>query len=184
MNDLDIYLPAIQAGDTEAYAGWLAGAELPLRRSLRRFAAGVDTEAMTQETLLRIWQGAARCDPDGKPNALLRLAIRIAHNLSVSELRRAGVQVPPGTLPGNPDPPTADPPPDPLLRRRIAECIEKLPRKPHEALVARLNAAGGASDTNLAASLKMRLNTFLQNIVRARRLLGDCLRRAGIEVTG
>jgi hypothetical protein len=28
----------------------------------------------------------------------------------------------------------------------------------------------------------MRLNTFLQNIVRARRLLADCLRRRGIDL--
>lgn len=182
MNDLDVYLPAIRACDTEAFSRWLAGAELPLRRSLRRFAAAVDTEAITQETLLRIWQCAARCEPDGKPNALLRLAIRIAHNLSVSELRRARIQPPPGTIPGNPDPPAPEPPPDPLLRRRIVDCIEKLPRKPHDALEARLDAAGGVSDAHLAAALKMRLNTFLQNVVRARRLLRDCLRRAGIEV--
>lgn len=184
MNDLDVDLAAIQAGDADAFADWLAGAELPLRRSLRRFAFGVDTEAVTQETLLRVWQAASRCRPDGKPNALLRFAIRIARNLSIGELRRAGVRLPPDALPGNPDPPALDQPSDPLLRRRIHECLEKLPRRPHQALVARISAVGAESDASLAAALHMRLNTFLQNIVRARRLLHDCLRRAGVEVAG
>lgn len=182
MIDLDTHLPAIQAGDTEAFAAWLAGAELPLRRSLRRFAFGVDTEAVTQETLLRIWQVAGRCRPDGRPNALLRLAIRIGRNLAIDELRKAGAQLPATGNPGTLEPPAPDPLPDPLLRRRILECLEKLPGQPHAAILSRLRSDGGVSDSTLAGQLHMRLNTFLQNIVRARKLLADCLRRAGIEV--
>jgi len=182
--DLDVYLAAIQAGDADAFAGWLAGAELPLRRSLRRFAFGVDTEAVTQEALLRVWQAASRCRPDGKPNALIRFAIRIARNLAISELRRTAVPLPASAAPDVADRPAPDPPGDPLLRRRIHECLEKLPPKPSRALLARIRAAGGDSDATLAAALQMRLNTFLQNIVRARRLLHDCLRRAGVEVAG
>ena len=183
MNDLDSFLPAIQDGDANAFALWLAGAELPLWRSLRRFASSVDTEAVTQEALLRVWQVAHRCESDGRPNSLLRLAIRIAHNLSISEIRRSGRRPPSGDDDGNREPVDPGVPPDPLLRRRIEECFGKLPRKPHAALLARICSAGGAPDAVLADTLEMRPNTFLQNIVRARSLLKDCLHRFGITVT-
>src|SRR5688572_2571793 len=81
---------AIASGDTGAFTRWMRGAERPLRESLRRYAASVDTEAVLQETLLRVWQVAPRFTHDGEPNGLLRLAVRIAHNLAISELRRHG----------------------------------------------------------------------------------------------
>jgi hypothetical protein len=40
----------------------------------------------------------------------------------------------------------------------------------------------GGPDRDLASSLGMRLNTFLQNIVRARTLLSRCLEAAGIRI--
>ena len=50
-----------------------------------------------QEALLRVWQVAPRCRRDERPNALLRLAARIARNLAIDELRRVrkvdGVEV-------------------------------------------------------------------------------------------
>src|SRR5262245_66019536 len=96
MTDLDPYLPGIALGDEDSFAAWIAGAEGPLRRSLRRFAAAVDTESVVQETLLRIWQVARRCEPDGRPNSLLRLAFRIARNLAVDETRRRRGVLPTG----------------------------------------------------------------------------------------
>jgi len=202
MIDLDPYLPLIAAGDENAFAGWLAGAERPLRLSLRRFAAAADTEAVLQETLLRIWLVAARCEPDGQPNSLLRFARRIAANLALDDIRRrrggaghggaghggAGrggterggtepVQVPPED-----DPPDPTPPPDPLLRKRVDDCLGKLPRAPRRAIQMRIDAAGGERDASLAAHLGMRLNTFLQNVTRARRLLEQCLAKSGIVV--
>src|SRR5262249_31441010 len=87
-NSLDVLLPAIAAGDATAFARWPASAESRLRDSLRSFAAQVDTEAVLQEALLRVWQRAPSFVPDGKPDALLRFGIRIARNLAVSELRR------------------------------------------------------------------------------------------------
>jgi RNA polymerase sigma-70 factor (ECF subfamily) len=161
----------------------MAGAELPLRRSLRPFAASVDTEAVMQETLLRVWQSAGRCRPDRKGNSLLRFAIQIGKNLSISEVRRHGGRFE-ANLSGNP-PELIDPgaPPDPLLAARISDCFSKLPDKPRLALMARLAAAGGAPDKELAEKLRMRQNTFLQNITRARRLLAECLKRFGIDLT-
>src|SRR5436190_1634058 len=86
--DLDVFLPAIQSRDTRAFARWMSGAEGPIRRSLRSFAASVDVESVVQETLLRVWQVAPRVEPDGNANALLRLGVRMARNLAVSETRR------------------------------------------------------------------------------------------------
>lgn len=183
MIDLDGELAAIQGGDPEAFARWLAAAEISLRISLRRFASWVDTEAVMQETLLRVWQVAARCEPDGRPNSLLRLAIRIARNLALDEARRRDRQ--PADSPGPdldeiPDPRPAHP--DPLLRERIRDCLDKLPARPAEAIRARLRSGGLEPDQRLAEQLGMRLNTFLQNITRARRLLAECLQGHGITV--
>jgi DNA-directed RNA polymerase specialized sigma24 family protein len=187
MPDLDPHLPRIAAGDAGAFGRWLAGAEHELRASLRGFAAQVDTEAVLQEALLRVWQVAPRVKPDGRPNALLRMAVRVARNLAVDEARRAGFRAPLGeedlaalldALAGDAAPDA----PDPLLRRLIARCREKLAAKPRAALDARLQAGGAAPDATLAARLGMRLNTFLQNVGRARKALADCLRRGGVAL--
>jgi RNA polymerase sigma-70 factor (ECF subfamily) len=178
MIDLDAQLAAIAAGDPHAFGRWVAGAEPTLRASLRSFAAQVDAEAVLQEALLRVWQVAPRCRPDGQPNALFRLALRICRNLAIDEVRRdrsVAVDVQ-ELLVEEPHPP------DPLLRRAIADCREALPDKPAAALAARLEGAGAEPDETLAARLHMKLNTFLQNVGRARKLLVTCLERRGIRV--
>ena len=71
---------------------------------------------------------------------------------------------------------------DPFLRQAIEDCRRELPGKPGQALAARLEAGGAEPDEALAARLSMRVNTFLQNFTRARRLLADCLRRHGIDL--
>lgn len=180
--DTDAELPAIMAGDADAFGRWLAGAERPVRESLRSFAAVVDAEAVLQEALLRVWQVAPRFVPDGRPNGLVRLAVRIARNLAVSEVRRLrAVPAEPADLEAAlAEAERAPRPPDPLLRDAIRACREALPDKPRRALDARLGGAGGAEDLDLAAALGMRLNTFLQNFTRARQLLAECLRRRGV----
>lgn len=186
MADLDVHLPQIVAGDPEAFGRWVSGAELSVRGALRSFAAQVDTEAVLQEALLRVWQVAPKLVPDGRPNALLRLSVRIAQNLAVSEARRL--------RPGAVDDATLERAlasaeqfvepdlPDPLLRERIARCREKLPGKPAQALMQRLSHPG-EPDARLAEALSMTLNTFLQNFTRARKLLAECLERGGVRLT-
>jgi len=71
-------------------------------------------------------------------------------------------------------------PPDPALRDLIAKCIKRLPRRPREALEARLRNSSLLPDRDLAAQMRMTINTFLQNVVRARRLMSDCLRSHGV----
>ena len=184
MLDLDHELAAIGAGDPDAFARWVAGAEPSLRGGLRPLATRVDAEALLQEALLRVWQVAPRCVPDGKPNALLRLGARIVRNLALDELRRARtspteMEQLERSLAEAAREPSA---PDPLLRRAIVECRAALPVQPASALQARLDAAGGAPDLELATRLNMKLNTFLQNVGRARKLLADCLRKRGVDV--
>jgi DNA-directed RNA polymerase specialized sigma24 family protein len=181
-DDTDGELAAIAAGDADAFARWLARTERPLRAALRRFAAAVDTEAVLQEALLRTWQVAPRVVADGRPHGLLRLATRIVQNLATSEARRYRLApVPAGDdLPELALEPLASP--DDALRHAIATCRDKLPPQPRAAMAARLDDAGLRGDRELAALLGMRTNTFLQNITRARALLAECLRRAGIDL--
>jgi DNA-directed RNA polymerase specialized sigma24 family protein len=182
MIDLDLHLSAIVAGDADAFARWLAGSEATVRLSLASFAAVVDVEAVLQEALVRVWQVAPRFVADGAPNGLVRLAIRIARNLAVSELRRTKTRpVEPGDLEDHLD--TVRPiAPDPMLRAKIIDCRDKLPAKPRQALDARLDPAGDRDDTDLAAAVGMRLNTFLQNFARARKLLAECLQKHGVVI--
>jgi DNA-directed RNA polymerase specialized sigma24 family protein len=185
MIDLDVHLPAIALGDAGAFGRWLAGAEPCLRRSLRPFAARVDTEAALQEALLRTWQVAPRHAPDGRPDSLLRLALRIARNLAIDEVRRARVApmedaaLEEALVAESPEPSAG---PDPFLRRVIEECRRLLPGKPAEALAARLASGGAEPDEQLAEQLGMRLNTFLQNFTRARKLLAECLDKRRVDV--
>ena len=168
----DVFLARIVAGDTVAFGGWLARCEGPVRASVGSFARSVDVEAVVQEALLRVWQVAPRFTSDGQPDSLLRLAVRIARNLAISEVRRTrATPVEDVEIPVEPSVP------DPLLRAAIAECRDRLPGRPRETLDARL---GGGDDVDLAARLHMKLNTFLQNFTRARQLLAECLRKKGI----
>jgi RNA polymerase sigma-70 factor (ECF subfamily) len=189
MLDLDRHLPAIAAADPEAFGDWAGAAEAELRGSLRGFAAAVDVESVLQEALLRAWQLAPRLRPDGRPNALLRFALRAARNLAVDEARRRRRVVAEGDealqrrldalADASGGGPAAS---DPLLRRLIEYCRDKLPGKPRQALEARLAAAGGEPDQVIAARLGQRPNTFLQNFTRARRLLAECLKGRGVAL--
>jgi len=184
--DLDVHLASIVSGDARAFGQWMAGAEPTVRATLRSFAAAVDVEAVLQEGFLRVWQVAPRFAPDGRPNALLRFSIRIARNLAVSEVRRiraapteaADLEI---ALAAAEDAPH---PPDPVLRGVIEQCRDKLPPKPRQALDTRLASGGALDDDDLARSVGMRLNTFLQNFTRARKLLAECLRQRGVELDG
>ena len=178
--DLDDFLPAIVARDAEAFAGWMAGAEAPIRESLRSFARVVDVEAVLQEALLRVWHVAPRFVPDGAPNGLLRLGVRIARNLAISEVRRTKA----GPVPeGDVAELAAFEPalPDPLLRQVLARCYELLPPQPRRVLELRLHHPG-EPDVTLAEKISMRVNTFLQNFGRARKLLAECLRKSDVAV--
>lgn len=171
-------LPRIVAGDVAAFGQWVAGAEHSLRLSLRKYAAAVDTEAVLQEALLRVWQVAPRFKPDGEANALLRFAVVTARNVALMELRRTAQPV----VDELPEIAVQAALPDPMLRAAVMDCREKLPKQPRLALETRLESQGGDDDHTLAERLGMKLNTFLQNFTRARRLLLECLEKRGVQL--
>ena len=177
MTDLDRYLPAIAAGDADAFGHWLAGAEPPLRASLRSFASVIDTEAALQEALLLTWNHAPRVRADGRPNALLRWARRTLRNHAIDRTRKRHPDwVDPHTGPA----PVVEPiEPQPWLREVLQRCQEALPPAPARALAARLEAHGARHDRELARACGMQPNTFLKNVGRAKQLLRTCLERAG-----
>jgi DNA-directed RNA polymerase specialized sigma24 family protein len=180
MSDLDVHLHAIAAGDARAFGRWVAGAEARVRLSLTSFATAVDVEAVVQESLLRVWQVAPRFQPDGRPNALLRFAVRCARNVAVSELRKRGTRPAAGAYDADQEQRPIEP--DPALRELIALCRERLPGKPAQALLERLANGANNPDRDLAANVGMTLNTFLQNFGRARKLMADCLKRQGVQL--
>jgi DNA-directed RNA polymerase specialized sigma24 family protein len=174
MHDELTQLQLIQAGVADAFVSWASASERALRSTLRAFATLVDTEAVLQEALLRVWQVAPEFVHDGKPNALVRFAVRTARNCALSELRRsAPSKAALASLEHALAAEQAVSPslPDPLLRAAIAECRRKLPGQPALALEQRLTAAGTEDDAALAQRVGMSLNTFLQNFTRARKLL-------------
>ncbi len=173
-----------RSGNPEAFAHWMQMVEIPLWRSLSRFARTVEVEVVVQETFMRMWLFAN--DPERVlegQSASLRFALRVARNVALEELRRCGQgrfaeleeldRLPEGRL--KPELP------DPALGKAIGECVERLPEKPRNALEARIGE-GHLPDRELAQAVRMKANTFLQNIVRARRLLADCLERKGIRL--
>ena len=180
--ETDNLLPAIQAGDTDAFAAWMARAEPRIRASLASFATAADTEAVMQETLLRVWQVARRFTPDGHPESLTRFAVRTARNIAIAEVRRRHPSLlTDDMLTEFPEhAPTSTPDLD-HLRATITTCMEALPEKPRTAMAARM-AAAGVRDRFVADTVRMTVNTFLQNITRARAALAECLRRHGIDL--
>jgi DNA-directed RNA polymerase specialized sigma24 family protein len=184
MTEIDLTYAETRAGNETSFAAWVRLVEMPLRMSLRRFAPLVDVEGIVQEALVRMWRLAPGLELSG-PDASLHYVRRLARNLAISEARRLGTlhrvdikdleKEPEGIL----EPAT---PPDPRLRQAILTCIEQLPERPKEALTARIRLGGVRPDRDLAQGVNMQLNTFLQNIVRARKLVALCLEKAGVPL--
>jgi DNA-directed RNA polymerase specialized sigma24 family protein len=179
MIDYDFFAYKISGGDRDAFALWMSHCEAPLRDSLSRFARSVDTESVLQEALLRTWQAAPDFVSDDRPNGFFRLSVRIARNLAIDILRRRR-EVP--AVPEHEEPSETWASPDPMLRARIHECHAALPETNRRVLDARISSEGASSDEVLSAAQGMRLNTFLQNFTRARKLLAECLQRYGIHI--
>lgn len=183
MTAIDVAFAAVCAGDEMAFANWMGRVERPIRLSLRPYARAVDVEGVVQETLLRMWQFARdRGHTLIGEDASLRFAIGMARNIARNEARRLRREspIPPEGIEEVPVP--SDPPPDPGLARAIAECLKKVSRRPLEALRARVDLQGYLRDREIAARLGMTVNAFLQNIVRARRQLADCLKSRHVPI--
>jgi DNA-directed RNA polymerase specialized sigma24 family protein len=200
LTGIDELFARVCLGDEAAFERWMTGVEPQLRRSLAPWARAVDVEGVVQETLLRMWvlAGDRGQELEG-PRASLRFALGIARNLARNEARRLGreVELPEGlwgdagggggaggaggVAGGGADGLHGDAPPlpDPALRRIILACIERLPPRPRAALLARIDRGHEEDDHALSEGVGMKRNTFLQNIVRARRALAACLEASG-----
>ena len=190
MTEVDQAYERTRSGDPEGFADWVRRVELPLRSSLRSFARWVDVEAIVQEGLMRMWILAPQLALSGE-NASYRYSARLMRNLALQEVRRARRFHPLGDAGGSsagPPPedqlPALEPTPDPLLRRAILECLSRLRDRPRQALLARLASLQAEADSLLADRLGLKLNTFLQHIVRARKALTACLEGKGMHVPG
>ena len=179
MNDADLDTLWQEACEREetSFGDWMGRVERPIRLSLQRWARFVDVEGILQESYVRMWvrAGDSAEPPLTGTNASLRFAIVMAKNLARNEAPKHYREevLPPEQMPeGSVDP---APDPEPALGRAIVECLEALGGRLREVLVTRLADEGRGPDRELAASLGMRLNTFLQNIVRARRQIDACL---------
>ena len=184
VNRVDEAFRSVASGDRDAFAEWMGLVEIPLRRSLARFARAVDVEVIVQETLLRMWVFAQEPQRtlEGE-NASLRFACRVARLVAFEETRRQrrAVAVDIEALERLPECVFQPEPPDPALARAIRECLARLPEKPRKAIEARV-AEGYRPDRDLAQMLAMKLNTFIQNIVRGRTFLAECLERRGVSL--
>jgi DNA-directed RNA polymerase specialized sigma24 family protein len=180
MSDDLLALQKIQQGDVAAFGMWAAQSERGLRISLRQFSHVVDVESVVQETLLRVWQVATRIQSDSKPNTLLRFAITTARNVAIDEMRKKKTGEPlEDDYPSLAVEPTQV---DPMLRTQILKCKDKLPAMPKRALEERLAARGEVHDEVTAKRLNWSLNALLQNFSRARKLLIECLEKAGVPL--
>ncbi len=178
-SEVDVVFQLARSGSQDAFTRWMGLVEMPIRRTLARFGHCVDVECVMQETLLRMWIFATR-DPERVltgENASLKFACAVAANVAHEETRRFRHAAPQT----GPEPAETPPLPDPFLKKAILGCMRKLPPKPYRALLARVRE-GPRGDREAAAGAGMKLNTFLQNIVRARNLLRPCLEHQGVRL--
>jgi DNA-directed RNA polymerase specialized sigma24 family protein len=186
VNKIDAAFRRAGFGDADAFAEWMSLVEDPLRRSLARFARAVDVEVVVQETFLRMWliarEPARRLEGE---NASLRFAFRVAQNVAHEELRHTRLHplIDENAVDQLPEFRLEPAFPDPSLGKAIRECIDRLPTQPKTALNSRIQD-GHLPDRDLAQKARMKLNTFLQNIVRARKLMAACLEARGVRLEG
>lgn len=187
MSEVDeLWNLAVERRDERLFGKWMGRVERPIRLSLRSWATRVDTEGVVQEALLRMW--VLCCDHGAGPltgeNASLRYACGIAFNVARNEARKNGRLLPKDPI-EMPETAVHDEPPiAPSFERAVRECVAALTGKLRDALQARLESDGRSDDTWLAEGLRMQKNTFLQNIVRARRKVAECLTGKGIVIEG
>jgi len=185
VTEIDELFAQVRDGNSVAFAEWAGRVERPVRLSVMRYARAVDLEVVVQDCLLRMWLLATSPRELEGENASLRMAIAVARNVAREELRRtrrdvhAPLEDVENALEVMVEP---SPAPDPGLARAIRECLEKLPGRSRTALLKRIEHGATQPDCDLAASLGLKLNTFLQHIVRARKRMAECLARKGVEM--
>lgn len=187
-----------RAGDREAF-GRLVAAHVDrvwaiVWRVLRHHE---DTEDVVQEVFLSAWQALPGFRGDARLSTWLQtiaMSRALNHRARASEkVRRASIPLEtpggegaagdPGGRHGYPaaiEPPDPHPAASPLralegreLRRRLAICLDKLPREWRAVLALRDGA--GSSYEGIAAALDLALGTVRSRLARARMALKECV---------
>jgi len=153
----------------------LAARHLPMlyRVALRITGQPAEAEEVAQEAMLRLWQHAARFDPEQA--RLSTWLHRIAANLAIDRARRART-APPQEAGLVPDP---TPGPEAALeerqrRDRLTAALEELPPRQRAALA--LSYDQGLSGAEAAAALSVSTRALEGLLRRARRFLSARLR--------
>jgi RNA polymerase sigma-70 factor, ECF subfamily len=132
-----------------------------------------DAEEVAQEAFLRVWQHAARWQPDGSASFRTWLN-RIVVNLCIDRKRRPGM----AALDDQPEP--VDTQPGPFEARlgaetsdRVAAALQRLPERQRAAIL--LCYWEGESNIAAAATLGITVGALESLLVRAKRTLRDDL---------
>lgn len=132
-----------------------------------------DAEEVAQEAFLRVWQHAARWQPDGSASFRTWLN-RIVVNLCIDRKRRPGM----AALDDQPEP--VDPQPGPFETRlnaetsdRVAAALQRLPERQRAAIL--LCYWEGESNIAAAEALGITVGALESLLVRAKRALRDDL---------
>ena len=183
MTEIDELWDQVRLGDERAFGDWMGRVERPIHRMLRPFAPAVDTESVVQETLVRMWHLSQH--PKRKlegDNASLRFAFGMARNLARNLARKYRREhlLPTSDSTDDESPVVEDVRPDPFLRWIIEKCLAALVGPLRRALGVRLED-GHRPAPELARSVRMTVNTFHQNVARARKSVAECLRKHGVD---
>ena len=173
---------AIAAGDSAAFQR-LIDREGP---RLVRFARGLlgnldEAEDVVQDTLIRLWENAARWTPEARIGTWLH---RVCYNRSIDALRRRRSFVDDGVLEALPD--EAELPDASLVQSEAAlslrDAIERLPARQRTAIL--LFHYQDMPQREAADVMGISEAAFESMLARARRQLKRWLAPAGTEVAG
>lgn len=181
-------MACVQAGDVAAFQVLVRRHTRGVQQFARRLLRNVDdAEDVTQDTMLRLWQHAARWEPQRAQ--FTTWLYRIAHNQCIDRLRRRQVRgheahdgaeldaLPDQRRGATPDERTADD----ARARRLDAALAALPERQRSALV--LSFYQGFSAQKAAAVLDVSVEALESLLARARRTLRSALAdlRAGAD---
>jgi RNA polymerase sigma factor (sigma-70 family) len=173
----DALMAQVAARDAAAFR-WLIDAHGPRAQRIgwRMLGDGVEAEDVAQETMLRLWDHAARWKPGGP--GVAAWVTRVAMNLCLDRLRRRRLVRDEAGPERADDGAAADAGlNEERLRERVAAAVSALPERQRAAII--LTYYEEQSNIMAAQTLDMNVKAFESLLLRARQAL-----RKGFEATG
>jgi RNA polymerase sigma-70 factor (ECF subfamily) len=147
-------------------------------RLLRYFGASgiqaTDAEDLVQKTLVRVYQGIGGLEHDEKALAWLFVIARNVLRTAFEDRRRRGTSHPleeDGSVSGGPE--SSENPERETFTREVWSAIERLPERQRQCLP--LLVRDGMSYEEIAATLRLSVNTVRNHLAAARKTLRDLL---------